>query len=317
LRSITLIVLVILTTITLFGYFSASSSYSVAVSISPTGTYFDHVVIILMENEGYCNIITTCGGAGPYETFLASTYSLAGKCTRDSTCSIGGYTALSHPSEPNYCAMISGAIYSDCNNDGKCCFQDTHLNLVDRLQAAGLSWQAYAENARNSGKCSFRPPNSSHYPFLYFKDNKVSTRCSNFLTATNSAGVDGAFLANLNKTSGWANFIWLTPNDKNNGHNTGAAYGDRWLSQIVPKILGSYMFTHSRSALFITYDEGKSNYPHDFLYSSWSGPIVDKAYIGTLSYDHYSILKTLETNWGFSALTSNDGSANAMTEFIS
>lgn len=297
--------------------FFVGSSHVQTASAFRTGAHFDHVVVILMENNGYCDIVTTCGGKGPFETHLAENYSLAGKCSSDSKCSIGGYTALSHPSEPNYCAMISGEIYSDCNNDGKCCWQNSHSNLIDRLVGDNISWKAYAENAKGSGTCSFSPPDIDHFPFIYFEDNKVESRCSNFLSASNSSEVDGAFLSNLNQKSGNpGQFIWLTPNDKDNGHNTGAAYGDKWLSKIVPRILDSYVFTHARSALFIVYDEGNSVFPHDFLYASWSGPVVKNGYIGTGHYTHYSVLKTLEQNWGFSALTKNDKTASPMTEFF-
>ena len=40
------------------------------------------------------------------------------------------------------------------------------------------------------------------------------------------------------------------------------------------------------------------------------------AYTSTTYYDHYSMLKTFETNWGLPSLTSNDGNAVAMTGFL-
>ncbi|HEV2389455.1 MAG TPA: alkaline phosphatase family protein [Nitrososphaerales archaeon] len=292
-----------------------TGTVNAASSPSP-GAFFDHVVVILMENNGYCDIITTCGGHGPYETSLASNYSIAGTCSSDSSCSIGGYTAVSHPSEPNYCALISGAIYSDCSNDSICCFQDANLNVVDRFAAAGITWQAYAEDAKGSGTCAFSAPDNDHFPYVYFSDNDVASRCANFLTASTNKGADAAFLSALNQKSGWANFIWLTPNNKDNGHDTGAAHGDEWLSDTVPGILSSYMFTHSRSALFVGYDEGNSVFPHDYIYASWSGPLVKQGYVGTGTYNHYSLLATLEANWGFAPLTSNDGTATAMSEFF-
>jgi hypothetical protein len=281
---------------------------------TPSGNYFDHVVIILMENNGYCNIITSCGGSGPYETSLAHSFSLAGTCSSDSSCSIGGYTAITHPSEPNYVALFSSST-NGVTNDGQCCYQINSPNLVDRLQSFGLTWKAYAEDATNSGTCSFTPPrNGDHFPFKDFSDMDTSARCSDFLTTTSSG--DPEFLSALNANSGWANFYWLTPNDNNNGHDTSATYGDNYLSNLVPKILSSSMFKSSRSALFIVYDEGNSNYPNDYIYASWSGSVVKQGYVGSGSYSHYSFLKTLEQNWGFSSITSNDANARAMSEFF-
>ena len=270
-----------------------------------------------MENDGYCEIITTspCNGAGPYETSLAANYSIAGHCTSDASCGTGGYTAVSHPSEPNYCALF-GSDYSNCaTSDGVCCFQDTGPNLVDRLEFAGLSWKAFAEDATSSGSCNFTPPSTNHFPFLYFSDMNTSSRCANFSTTASSG--DPEFLAVLNQNGNWPNYVWLTPNNNDNGHSSGAAAGDSYLSGLVPKILASKMFTQ-RAALFIVYDEGPTayDYPHDYVYASWSGPVVRTHYVGTGSYSHYSYAKTLETNWGFASLTANDASASAMTEFF-
>jgi hypothetical protein len=41
---------------------------------------------------------------------------------------------------------------------------------------------------------------------------------------------------------------------------------------------------------------------------------VKKAQKFTTPYTHYSILATLEANWGFAALTSADRSATPMTQ---
>src|SRR5437867_8434178 len=94
------------------------------------------------------------------------------------------------------------------------------------------------------------------------------------------------------------------------------SFCDNYLKTLVPKILSSTLFTTKKAALWIQYDEGNSKYPHDFVHGSWSGPVVKTGYVGTGSYNHYSILKTLEVVWGLSSLTSNDANANPMTEFF-
>ncbi len=294
----------------------------VASNSSTSGAYFNHMVVILMENKGYCEIITTCGGTSTYETQLAQQYSITGSCQTDSSCSIGGYTAITHPSEPNYVALFSGSTQG-LSSDGVCCYQYGAKNLVDLFQGAGLSWKAYAEGATNNETCNFMPPRAGdHFPFLDFSDMNTPSRCANLISTTASndgtaASGDSSFLSALNTPSGWANFYWLTPNDNDNGHDTGAAYADSWLSIIVPQILNSAMFKNSRSLLYITYDEGNGNYPNDYISTILAGPVVKQGYVGSQSYSHYSFLSTLEANWGLTSLTSNDGGANAMTEFFS
>jgi phosphoesterase family protein len=141
---------------------SVAAPSVVQTSLSATGCigtscrHFDYIVTILMENNGYCEVMTTCGGSGTYEISLAQSYAVAGKCTSDSSCPSGNYTALFHPSEPNYVALVSGN-NSGITNDGNCCYTINQPNLIDRLQASGLTWNAYAEDATGSATCIFMP----------------------------------------------------------------------------------------------------------------------------------------------------------------
>src|SRR5580658_8282576 len=62
-----------------------------------------HVITIVMENEEYSQVIGN--PSAPYQNALAANYSL-----------LTSYYAVSHPSLPNYLAMVSGTTYfsSDC-----------------------------------------------------------------------------------------------------------------------------------------------------------------------------------------------------------
>jgi PKD repeat protein len=268
-----------------------------------------------MENNGYCEVITSCGGSGPYQTSLASTYGLAGTCQSDSSCSTGGYTAIDHPSEGNYVQLIAGNDYGFTSDCGYCPARTSALNIIDRIEASGRTWDAWYEGGSGSGTCSANPPRGGdHYAFITFSDIQTNpARCSHLLSTTASA--DTEFLSELNSATP-ANYIWLTPNDSNNCHDTAMSFCDNYLKTLVPKILSSTLFTTKKAALWIQYDEGNSNYPNDFIYGSWSGPVVKSGYVGTGSYNHYSYLKTLEMVWGLSSLTSNDANAAPMTEFF-
>jgi len=266
-----------------------------------------------MENNGLCDIITTtvggCGGSGTgkYMTSLAGLYGLATH-----------YTAVTHPSEPNYLALIGGSTFG-YTSDGNCCYIISSANIVDRLESAGLTWQAFAEDAGNSGTCSFSPPRSGdHFPFIDFSDMNTASRCSRFLTT--SSPTDTEFLASLNSATP-ANYIWLTPNDSDNCHNTSVSFCDAYLSALVPLILSSTMFTTQRSALFIVFDEGNNYCPtgnnsSDCVYATWAGPVVKKASTSSNSYSHYSYLHTLEANWNLATITNSDAGAATMGEFF-
>src|SRR2546426_63637 len=275
---------------------------------------FQYIVTILMENNGLCDVtpslVSGCGSSpipAPYMTSLAQSYGFSTH-----------YTAVDHPSEPNYVALFGGSTFGYAS-DGYCCFQLNAPNLVDRLEAAGLTWKAFAEDASGSGTCNFMPPRAGdHYPFIGFSDMKTSARCADMLTTTSP--LDPEFVAALNGAA-LPNYVWLTPNDTDNMHSSSVAVGDAYLATLVPLILSSRMFTTQKAALFVVFDEGNDSCPtgnsnSDCVVAEWSGPAVKKAYSSSTSYNHYSYLSTLEANWNLPSLTSNDASAIPMTEFF-
>src|SRR6266704_1516784 len=275
---------------------------------------FQYIVTILMENNGLCDVtpsvVSGCSSSSipaPYLTTLAQTYGFSTH-----------YTAVDHPSEPNYVALFGGSTFGYAS-DGYCCFQLNAPNLVERLEAAGLTWKAFAEDASGSGTCNFMPPRAGdHYPFIGFSDMKTSARCADMLATTSP--LDPEFVAALNGAT-LPNYVWLTPNDTDNMHSSSVAVGDAYLATLFPLILSSRMFTTQKAALFIVFDEGNDFCPtgnsnSDCVLAEWSGPAVKKAYSSSTSYNHYSYLSTLEANWNLPSLTSNDASATSMTEFF-
>ncbi len=268
------------------------------------GKYFDYSVTILMENNDLQTVLTQ----GSFEAGLASRYALA-----------TGYSALTHPSEPNYVALIGGST-NGITTDGICCYTVQASNLVDRLEASTLSWKAFAENATGSGTCSFNPPRrGDHFPFIDYSNMNSTSRCTNFGSTTDPG--DPEFINYLNSSQP-ANYIWLTPNDLDNGHNSPyLTAGDAYLAALVPKILASRLFQNSRAALFIVYDEGRnvrcSTGGLDCIYASWSGPATKKGFMSSNTYNHYSYLHTIEDNWGLSSISANDSNAPVMSEFFS
>ena len=316
-RRIRIIKLVLLMTVLLasqtINFETVATLQTVNATVSSSAP-FQYIVTILMENNGLCDVtpslVSGCGSSSipsPYLTTLAQTY---GFNTH--------YTGISHPSEPNYVALFGGSTLG-ISSDGNCCFQLNAPNLVDRLEAAGLTWKAFAEDASGSGTCSFMPPREGdHYPFIDFSDMKTSARCANMLTTTSP--LDPEFIGALNGAT-LPNYVWLTPNDTDNMHSSSVGVGGAYLATLVPLILSSRMFTTQKAALFIVFDEGSDvcptgNSSSDCVVAEWAGPAVKKAYSSSTSYNHYSYLSTLEAAWNLPSLTSNDASATPMTEFF-
>jgi len=286
---------------------------------------FNYVVTILMENHDLSEILGS--SQAPFMSQLASSWSLA-----------TGYSAVNHPSLPNYLALISGQDFASWSTSdrppGPGSSAGNATNIVDSLEARGLAWKAYMEdypstctNNCSPGNCYLGEGGISglyaprHNPFVYFDDIvNSSARCSRIVPAnSNGNGApDDLLLADLQSPSNSSNFMWLTPNVCNDMHDCSVSTGDTYLSQLVPMILGSKLFTHQKAALFIVFDEGNGDhqYPNDQVYALWAGSVAKTSFSSSNQFNHYSFLKTIETNWHLPALTSNDQNATPMLEFF-
>ena len=289
-----------------------------------TGTYFDHTVIIIMEDHGIVDICaqnpppcTNANGA-TYMASLANSYAIGTQ-----------YLGINHFSEANYKALLGGDTFG-CSNSG--CPPVSNPNLVDRLESSGLTWKGYIENQTLASGCDttyHEPYTPEHNPFVGFTDilnNPV--RCAKVVLANPSSCTltDCALVNDLNSASA-PNLMWLTPNNCNNMHGfTGICpssipTGDNYLKSLVPNILSSQTFTTQRSALFIVFDEGNGYCPlngssEDCVYAVWAGPLAQTNYATSNLYNHYSWTRTIEANWNLASLTSNDANAKPMTEFF-
>ncbi len=304
------------------------------------GAYFDHVVIIMMENEGISDICNgsppPCSGTNsPYMSSLANSYSISQQ-----------YLPLISTSEPNYYGILGGSIFGCPSNCYPPAGGINAPNLVDRFEAAGLSWKGYMENQNVAAGCdgtTHEPYEHEHNGFVAFQDIYTNTARCGKIALANPSGcgsvTDCVLVNDLNSVSA-PNFMWLTPNDCDNMHassvcTTGNGYngctsggsstcikgGDNYLKSLVPNILSSYAFQSQRSALFIVFDEGTGFCPlngssESCLYAVWAGPAAKTSFSSSHLYNHYSLTKTIEVNWNLVALTSNDAGATAMTEFF-
>src|SRR2546427_9471693 len=113
----------------------ASGTGSPAPAPSPTGSAggsaVSHVVLIVMENHEYQEVIGAAEAS--YVNSLAARSVLL---TRS--------YAITHPSLPNYLALVGGStfgIHSDCTDCAA-----VGRNLGDQLSAKGVSWKAYMED---------------------------------------------------------------------------------------------------------------------------------------------------------------------------
>jgi hypothetical protein len=240
---------------------------------SPTS----HVVVIVMENAEYQEVIGSI--AGPYVTGLARRYGLA----TDSF-------AITHPSLPNYLALTSGSthgITSDCTG---CAVSAT--NIVDQLEAAGISWKAYLEDVpkpcfRGAGEGGYA---KKHNPFIYYRDIAGSpSRCAKLVGF-------GQLTSDLG-SGHLPTYAWITPNLCDDGHDCGVVAADRFLARNAPALIREL---GPRGLLLITWDEGVSDRgccgaAHGgHIATVLAGPGVLEGARERTPVDHYGVLGTIE-----------------------
>src|SRR5436309_2377444 len=137
-------------------------SHSGGVKRSHAVGHLKHVFVIVLENHSKAGVIGDPNT--PQITALADHFGVAGQ-----------YFGVTHPSEPNYVAMIAGDNFGINNDSPSNRFDAT--NLVDQLQARGYTWGAYMESMPTAGYLGDFWPSSSdplyaskHNPFVLFND---------------------------------------------------------------------------------------------------------------------------------------------------
>jgi hypothetical protein len=117
----------------------------------------DHVVIVIMENHSYSQIIGS--PSAPYINSLAQ----QGALFTDSH-------GVTHPSEPNYLALFSGSTQGLM--DDSCPHTCTTANLGSALIGAGLTFGGYSADLPSIGStvCTSGAYARKHNPWVNFSN---------------------------------------------------------------------------------------------------------------------------------------------------
>jgi len=286
---------------------------------------FQHVFVIMMENTAYKGLIGNPNA--PWINLAASTNGLA-----------TDYHGVSHPSQPNYIAATAGGLFGVVNDN------DVTIdvpNIVDQLESNGKSWKAYMQSlslcaTKLDHACGNQLYERKHNSFVSFADVQNSpARMANIVDLSQ---------LNTDLAAGTVpDYVWISPDQCNDMHGRGGpvsdscsfshvqdliSTGDAFLSSTVRAITSSSAWT-GNSAIFITWDET------DFPFVDVSGccdavpgggPVVTlvishsdhAARTSNVSYNHYSMLRTIQDGWHLGCLGFTCDTANvpAMSDLV-
>ena len=252
---------------------------------------FSHVMVIVIENKEFTQVIGNPGM--PNFNLWAGRYALL---TR--------YYGVTHPSLPNYLALIGGDFFGIQNDCTDCAVNAP--SLPDLLEAGGRSWRAYLEGLPSAGftGASSGRYRKKHNPFVYFDPvRKDPARLERSIVPLD------ALTADL-ENDRMPEFAFIMPDMCNSSHDCAVDVTDAWLGRTVGSILGSPAFDAS-SLLVLTFDEGSTNRGCCGSPATAGGgrvatvlisPLVIPGYQDATPYSHYSLLKTILAAWGLQPL---------------
>ena len=246
---------------------------------------FDQIVILIFENKEFGTVI----GNPDMPNFnrLANDYTL-----------LTQFYAVTHPSLPNYIAMIGGdtlGIDSNCTD----CFVNA-TSLPDLIENSGRTWKTYQEDMPEP--CfvgSTRDYAQKHNPFIYFDSIRLnSVRCTQSIVPLTALQTDIA-------ASTLPNFIFITPNMCNSAHDCSLDVTDQWLGNILIQLVPALDQQSSNYLIVLTWDEGQGNHSCCGLPEKAGGriavvllsPQVRNNFQDPTPYTHYSLLKTIAQAW--------------------
>lgn len=246
---------------------------------------YRHIFLIVLENHNYDKQIIGNPYA-PHINHLAQTYGLATH-----------YYGITHPSEPNYVAMIGGnyfGIQDDAAYTSTAGGVDHTIDqpsLAEQLTAAGLTWKAYQQSLPYPGYLGTAYPvddplyASKHNPFLNFASVQHESRAA----LRREIVPVGRLAADLRHDS-VPSFSFITPdlchdmhggasecpyannaNDPNDPNNNKLVQtGDNYVQHLVRLIMRSTTWTEGNNAIVITWDEN-DNFDNPNSPDSYSG----------------------------------------------
>ena len=261
---------------------ASASAPSAAPSTAPSNVpNWSHVYVIVLENHEYSQIVGS--SSAPYINSLIARYGLA-----------TSYYAANHPSEPNYVAMTSGGTQG-VTDDGT--YNLGANNIYKTVEASGRTWheweQGWPGNCYAGGSASSVVDGPGKAGAYARKHNPAIIYTSVSGNATECSHISN--LASFNP--GVANFNFITPNLINDMHDGSIADGDNFVKAFLPSILNSSSFANS--VVFLTFDEGSTNTNgggHVVTIPITSG--MTPGYRDAATYNHYSMLRTIEDAWG-------------------
>ncbi|KAF8489092.1 phosphoesterase family-domain-containing protein [Russula emetica] len=226
------------------------------------------------------------------------------------------YCALTHPSEPNYVASVGGDFWG-MGDDNLYNIPPNISTVVDLLEAKNISWASYQENIPFDGYEGYNYTsknyvNTSAPGYVYYVRKHNPTMIYDSVASVPSRLAKhrnfNDFAVDVN-ASALPQWMFVTPNMVDDGHDTSVDYAASWLQYWLVPLLSNPNFNDNGTLVVLTFDENESYTENNCVLTLLLGGAVPESARGTTDstyYTHYSLLSTVEANWGLGSLGRGD-----------
>jgi len=214
------------------------------------------------------------------------------------------WSAITHPSLPNYLAIFSGSAFNDppdCGPGPGCTYPGP--SVFGQALAMGKTARAYEESMpapcdqQDSGNYAVR-----HNPWAYIPAEAAACRAGDVPAGTPSGGP----LVSDVRAGTLPNVGLITPNLIHDAHDGTLGQADAFLRQWTPVIMSGPDWQHGRLAIVVVFDEGEpgNHVPFVLIAPGLSGAVF------TGPADHYALTRLIDEITGAPPLRRAAGAAD-------
>jgi acid phosphatase len=205
-----------------------------------------------------------------------------------------GYTAITHPSLPNYIAIASGSTHGISDDNPPSSHPVNSSSVFGQAIAAGGTARVYADGMKTNCQATSSGTYAvKHNPWAYFTPSAEATACGRNDVPETQLSADVA-AGNL-PTVGM-----VVPDMCHDAHDCSLATADSWLKQRLQDIYAGPDWKSGHLAVVVTADEDDRNHGNSVLtvviHPSQSQNVVSKP------LTHYSLTRLYEDVAGASYL---------------
>ena len=235
----------------------------------------DHVVICILENHSYSQIIGS--SAAPYINSLLPV-----------AANMQEFYALTHPSQPNYIMLFSGNNQGETSDNLPAGTPWTTPNLGASILMTGYTFAAYSEDLPTTGStvASSGAYARKHCPWVNWQGNGPNQIPASCNLSMDQFPTNYAHLPDLS---------FVIPNQNNDMHNGSdpgrITTGDSWVENFMKPYIDWAQLNNSLFILVFDEDNFTST---NRIVCLFVGAQVEPGDYAVNGYNHYDLLRTLE-----------------------